>query len=225
MRIYLVLFSVLTFQLLNAQSFSIVPSLTTRSSVLELSNYNIRSGNNYYLLWVADATKQLKNAYCIGIEYNCFKKKRMYLVLENYFRQTPMLFHVIPNGTFTPKLVEESRFKRDHILNFVYEFGLKKIKQAKFLIGAGLGTMNCNTKFDYQYDTGNKDLNGNAIIANGSENFKFNTIDFLLGIRYKKWKANITIFGTPDEDFKSKPSIVIESKIGYIFSFRGKKRT
>lgn len=208
----------------NAQHISIIPSLTHRSSVFELMDYPTRSGNNYYGMRKANESEQLKNTFALSIQYNCFNKKRMYLQLDNYGRITPVYYYFVSNGTSPSIIQHKSRFKTDHILNYIYEFGLKKKRHTKFLMGVGAGIINTNTQFEYKYATEQKDVNGNAIIATSSTTCKFKPVNFLLGVRHKKFYFSTSVFATPDEDFKSKPSLVIENKIGYSLSFLKRKK-
>lgn len=208
----------------KAQKIFIIPSLTHRSIVFELMDYPTRSGNNYYGMWKADASEQLKNTFALSIQYSCFNKKRMYLQLDNYGRITPIYYYYVSNGSASSIIQHKSRFKTDHILNYIYEFGLKKKRETKFLIGVGVGIMNTNTQFEYKYATEQKDDNGNTIIATSSTTCKFQTVNLLIGVRHKKFYFSTSVFATPDEDFKSNSSLIIENKIGYSFSFSKRKK-
>lgn len=152
--------------------------------------------------------------------------RHWHLQLSNYVRYGHVVFEKNRQGIVTNEI---KRIKYDHLLDMLYKFDAIK-KRPTFVIGGGLGLMNCNTAFDFDYNTGIKDGAGNWIFRQMKGSFRFFAPRLVLGIERKN-KVNkmnslngyFIIHGTPDEDFDPLASIWLEFKGSYSFQFKKRK--
>ena len=78
--------------------------------------------------------------------------------------------------------------------------------------------MNIGTGFSYNYNTGEKDTIGNWIIRRLKGGFGFLAPRLLVGIKKNRVSGFINVHGTPDNNYRSNPTIWIEFKATYSFS-------
>ncbi len=160
-----------------------------------------------------DETKLFRNkSVVIDIKKNVFNKK-CYLQLSNYFRYGHFHYQKDPTTNVSTEL---KRFKRDHFLDFLYEFGKQKANHFIFTLGAGYGFMNFNTSFTYNRYQGT-DASGNPILVPTTGSFRFNAPRLIVGLRRNKLQCFIIVHGTPDEQFEPNPTLCIETKFTYSF--------
>lgn len=159
------------------------------------------------------STKLFRNkSFAIDIKKNIFSK-RYFLELSSYFRYGH--FHdERDQATGTTK--ELKRFKHDHFLDLLYEFGKQKPGHIIFTLGAGYGYMNIGTGFTYNMYWGN-DAAGNPIVTPVKGTFQFAAPRLIVGLRRNRLQGFIIVHGTPDEEFESNPTLCIETKFTYSF--------
>lgn len=145
-------------------------------------------------------------------------KERIFAQLSTYFRYN----HFHYEGNFTSKEIKS--FKSDLFLDAIYAFRKKKKTSFGLLLGAGIGFMNIGTGFHYNYNTGNKDANGNWIIERRKGAFSFLAPRLLVGVQKNRFSGFVNVYGTPDDNYRSNPTIWLEFKVAYSFSPFEKKK-
>lgn len=148
------------------------------------------------------------------------------LQLSNYLRYGHVA--IIKNRQ-NVDIREIKRLKRDHLLDMLYKFDANG-KKPVLVLGAGLGFMNCNTSFNYEWNTGEKDISGNWIFRNRTGGFRFLAPRVIVGIERRKindLRRSLNLYliahGTPDEDYNAIPTIWLELKGSYTFPLKKRK--
>lgn len=148
--------------------------------------------------------------------------KHWYLQFANYFRYGHVVYKQNRQNVITNEI---KRIKHDHVLDMLYKFNSEKPKRPVFVLGVGVGIMNMGTKFQFEYNTGEKDNLGNWIYRQRTRSFQFTQPRLLVGMERRNVKnpknslnAYIIIHASPDEDFEPFASIWPELKISYSFS-------
>lgn len=154
----------------------------------------------------------------IDIKKNIFNK-HCFIELSNYFRYGHFRYERDP---LTGISTEIKRFKHDHLLDFLYEFGKHKQNKPVFILGAGYGPMNLGTAFSYNRYI-RRDAAGNPIFIPVKSCFCFYAPRLIVGVRRNKLQGFIIVHGTPDEEFESNPTLWIEGKASYSFHLKSKK--
>ncbi len=143
----------------------------------------------------------------IDIKQKISKKYPLELQLANYIFYAPIEKFGLSNSYM------EFRWKRDHFIDLMYAFE-RKNKKWYIDVGAGIGVLNCNTKFSYKEKF--YDANGNFI-----EEKEFTKSSRLFaprlnfGIHKNKVAAYAMFTKTPNISFKPHPTIAIEFKGTY----------
>ena len=146
--------------------------------------------------------------------------ERWLLQLSNYFSYN-YLATLYDSLNINSKTI--SAFKYDIFFDALYEIRLKKFKRSFIYIGAGVGRMNISKKFDYNYPTGVRDNNSNQIFEKRSTSLSFFAPRLSVGFSFKNISSFLVAHGTPDNDFKSNPSLWLEYKVLYSFKLKNKK--
>ena len=138
----------------------------------------------------------------VGIKEKLFKRGKLYISLANY-----ITYRNINNEK------PDYRFKRDHIIDITNEFKTKK-DGLKFIVGAGIGLMNCGTNF--------------IDPPNNSSFFYTSSLRFLaprliLGLQKNKYNFSIITHGTPNLEGEPYPTLWFESKFTYDLNLFRKK--
>jgi hypothetical protein len=157
----------------------------------------------------------------IDISRNIWNK-HWHLQLANYFRYGHVVYEQNRQNVRTNEI---KRIKHDHVLDMLYKFNSKKPKRPVFVLGVGIGIMNAGTKFQFDYNTGEKDVAGNWIYRQRTRSFQFTQPRLLIGIERRNVKnpknslnAYVIVHASPDEDFESFASFWPEIKMTYSFS-------
>jgi hypothetical protein len=159
--------------------------------------------------------------FSVDIKEKVFKEKFI-IQLSNYFIYDE--FRSIRKNLPSQEYTSEKRLKRDHFLDIMYQIKLKK-DWFKLLVGAGIGVMNCNTKFTYDRPTGGFDSLGNSVVLkNVPENFRYFAPRFIIGLQAGRLNSFVIAHKTPDMLFFFNPTVWLEFKATYSMPLRKKAK-
>jgi hypothetical protein len=211
MKLTFSIFFLLVFNTSFAQTLQVLPTVLHRDPLYVLvDKRDIK--RNYIGQSPASLSSQLENLLGIDIRICCFKNKDLFLQLSNYIRNTNVTTKFNP---LTLKYdIEDKRIRTDHVLELLYQFKLKKNAQLHFFLAGGLGKMNTNGKLKYNYYNGDNP-NGTPIIDSAVKNYSFFAPKISVGICYKNFNATISSYATPDDEYDSNPTLLVEYKLSY----------
>jgi hypothetical protein len=203
---------------LKAQSIRFKPEVNIgiafRNASLELSNYPNRNNRSFGFDFDQIALTRTQN---LALDIGQFVyKKRIYVDISSYLRYGH--FHY---ETQSPQSKEIKRLKYDFFLDASYYFKKKNENRFGVILGAGIGYMNINTGFRYNYINGDTDASGNYVVRNVKGGFGYIAPRLIVGGEIKRIKGFVIVHGTPDDDYRSNPTIWLEFKLSYkIFKFK-----
>ncbi len=197
-------------QTVKKLSPEIAIGIAARNASIELTDYPRRSARSFGFSYNQIDISRNRN---ISLDIGQFVyKKKIYVELSSYCRYGH--FHYETNS---PNSKQIKRFKYDVFLDANYYLKWKKQHKSSLILGLGVGYMNMNTGFRYDELTGEIDASGNYLKVNTKSSFSFIAPRFLIGIDRNRFKAFVIAHGTPDEDFRSNPTIWLEFKASYTF--------
>ena len=145
-------------------------------------------------------------------------KNKLGIELSSYFRYGHSHYQ---RDVDLQNRTEIKKFKADLFLDVFYISNPTKgkLKGLQFKIGAGYGTMNMNTGYDYiQFD--GIDGSGNVMTSRRIGGFRFSAPRLLLGVNSGRFNLWFNIHGTPDTSYEPYPTIWNELKLSYgLFRF------
>jgi hypothetical protein len=201
--------------------FKNAPKINTgiacRPELFELTNYIVRGGpeKGYQFKGISFMNKPN-----LVLELSQkLNHERWIVKLSNYFSRNYLVTTV---DSFNKPVKDLYSFKYDLFFDINYELRLRKHKYSFFYLGAGIGRMNISKKFDYNFPTGERDINGNRIFEKRATSLAFWAPRLSVGFAYKNFNVFVIAHGTPDEDLNSNPSLWVEYKL--LYSFQLKKR-
>lgn len=189
-----------------------------RPELFELSNYSTRTipAKGY----MSDIGR-MDNPNLVVEFSQRLNHERWILQFSNYFSHN----YLATVSDFGNRIHNDiSAFKYDVFIDAKYEIRFRKFKNSFIYVGAGVGRMNVSKKFDYNYPTGERDINGNWIYQKRSTSLSFWAPRLFAGFTYRKLGGFVTAHYTPDIEFNPKPSLWIEYKATYSFSL-GKNKS
>jgi len=184
--------------------------ISHRNASIELESSFLARGRNFGFSYNQIAITRTQSL-AIDMRQNLYKE-RIFAQFSTYFRYN----HFHYEGDYRTK--EIKNFKSDLFLDAVFVSRKKKKKSFGFLLGAGIGYMNIGTGFHYNYNTGIKDNNGDWIIKREKATFSFLAPRLLMGIKKNRLSGYVNLHYTPDDNYRTNPTIWLEFKVCYSFS-------
>lgn len=183
-------------------------ALRTKNIIIESPGpYNFPTKGKYYP--AHEATPRL----FVDISKKLAGRNNLYVTLSNYITYA--------NIGGDNKV---NKFKRDHFLDITNHFKTKK-ENTKFLLGAGMGLMNCGTNYSYIRTYTNNGIIYTSLNPEKTSQ-RFSTLRLIMGIQKNAFSASIISHATSNgyEEKEGGPAVWLEAKFGYNLLAFGKKK-
>jgi hypothetical protein len=125
-------------------------------------------------------------------------------------------FRKVRNDVNNPNSYSSDKtLKRDHFLDILYTI-LPIKNNGGLTFGAGLGYMNCGTKFYYE-DKFDQNLNPYPIPQIRKGTMRYISPRFLIAFEKKPFNLNVIFYSPPDEEGEKRATIMMDVKLVYGF--------